>query len=502
MSGSSASEQLELIRSAMPPAPRRSRPRPDQAAASVDPVASVVVDTGLAHLDRPFEYLVPEALAETAVPGVRVKVRFAGQDLDGFVLARRAVAEHDGRLAPLRRVVSPEPVLTPPLLALTQSVAARYAGTLGDVLRLALPPRHAAAERALALEAPVPDPLPAWPGAGPAWVRYAAGPAYVSRLAAGGSPAASWLALPSVDPLADWPAALAAAAAATLASGRGSVIVVPDHRDVARVDAALTEALGRGRHVRLTADQGPQARYTAWLKVLRGHVSVVVGTRAAAFAPVRDLGLVAWWDDGDDVLEEPRAPYPHVREVLLERGRLEGAAVLSGGSPARSPCTSSSSPVRCARSWPPPCATPSRGSSWRARASRSSVTRRPPRPTCRPSRGAPPRPRWGPVRCSCRCPAGATSRPCPARPVGPRCGARTAPARWPCRAGERSRPVGGAVAGSAGSSAGPAVAASCGRQSSALGAPPRSWAGPSPACRCTPPGPARSSSGWRPPPRW
>ncbi len=106
---------------------------------------------------------------------------------------------------------------------------------------------------------------------------------------------------------------------------------MPDHRDVARVDAALTAALGPGRHVRLTADQGPQARYTAWLKVLRGHVSVVVGNRAAAFAPVRDLGLVAWWDDGDDLLDEPRAPYPHVREILLERGRLEGAAVLSGG---------------------------------------------------------------------------------------------------------------------------------------------------------------------------
>ena len=49
------------------------------------------------------------------------------------------------------------------------------------------------------------------------------------------------------------------------------------------------------------------------------------------FAPVRDLGLVAWWDDGDDVHCEPRAPYPHVREVLLTRARVEGAAVLSGG---------------------------------------------------------------------------------------------------------------------------------------------------------------------------
>ncbi len=82
---------------------------------------------------------------------------------------------------------------------------------------------------------------------------------------------------------------------------------------------------------RLTADQGPQARYTAFLKALRGHVDVVVGTRAAAFAPVHDLGLVAWWDDGDDLLDEPRAPYPHVREVLLARAEAEGAAVLAAG---------------------------------------------------------------------------------------------------------------------------------------------------------------------------
>ena len=303
-------------------------------------MASVQVDTGLAHLDRPFEYLVPQSLAETAQPGVRVKVRFAGQDLDGFVLERRATAEHEGRLAPLRRVVSPEPVLTPAVLAAARVVAQRYAGSLGDVLRLAIPPRHAAAEKALPVQAPdLPHP-PDDAGAGgaaargaaaPAWARYPAGRHFLAHLAAGGAPAASWLALPTTDPAEDWPAALAEAARTALEGGRGSVLVVPDHRDVARVDAALAAALGPGRHVRLTADQGPQARYTAWLKVLRGHVQVVVGTRAAALAPVRDLGLLAWWDDGDDLLEEPRAPYPHVREVLAARARLESCALLSAG---------------------------------------------------------------------------------------------------------------------------------------------------------------------------
>ncbi|HEY3534922.1 MAG TPA: primosome assembly protein PriA, partial [Pedococcus sp.] len=173
MSGPEPVEQLELIRASLP---RRPRASPPEAAASTDPVASVVVDTGLAHLDRPFEYSVPASLADAAVPGARVKVRFAGQDLDGFVVERKASAEHEGRLAPLRRVVSPEQVLTPALLALAREVAARSAGTVGDVLRLAVPPRHAAAEKALALDPPPPDPLPVVSGPGPAWSRYAAGP--------------------------------------------------------------------------------------------------------------------------------------------------------------------------------------------------------------------------------------------------------------------------------------------------------------------------------------
>ena len=86
-------------------------------------------------------------MADDAQPGVRVKVRFAGQDVDGFVIERAATTEHTGRLQPLRRVVSAEQVLTPDVAALTGAVAARYAGTRSDVLRLAVPPRHATVEK-------------------------------------------------------------------------------------------------------------------------------------------------------------------------------------------------------------------------------------------------------------------------------------------------------------------------------------------------------------------
>lgn len=197
-------------------------------------------------------------------------------------------------------------MLTPQILRVCQHVAADQAGSVADVVRLAVPPRHARAESARRRGRRAVD-ARLEPSA--AWARYSAGPALLRRIADGEGPAASWLALPSVEETLDWPRALADATRTCLAAKRGVIITVPDHRDVERVARQLDDLIGKDAYVRLTADQGPQARYTAWLKALRGEVALRVGNRAAAaFAPVHDLGLMLCWDDGDNLLTEPRAP--------------------------------------------------------------------------------------------------------------------------------------------------------------------------------------------------
>src|SRR5690606_34271404 len=193
------------------------------------PVARVAVDMSLPHLDRPFDYRVTPEQDAAAQPGTRVSVRFAGKDRTGYVLERAATTDHHGTLMPLRRVVSALPVLTPEIAALCRAVADRYAGSLMDVVRLAVPPRHATTEKAV-LEGTAADRtgttaahLP-----GTAWDHYVGGAAYVRRLAAGESPRAVWSALPAHGPgVPDRLASIAEAAAATLASGRGVVVVVP-----------------------------------------------------------------------------------------------------------------------------------------------------------------------------------------------------------------------------------------------------------------------------------
>src|SRR3954453_16675996 len=109
MSDSPDAEQLLLVPEAVRHAARPRTPKPGPGPAAVDPVAQGLVDVPLAHLDRPFEYAVPPSMAGAAVPGPRVKVRFAGQDVDGYVVARVATSDPPGKLALLRRAVSPEP---------------------------------------------------------------------------------------------------------------------------------------------------------------------------------------------------------------------------------------------------------------------------------------------------------------------------------------------------------------------------------------------------------
>ncbi|WP_336707260.1 primosomal protein N' [Oerskovia sp. USHLN155] len=379
-----AGEQLTLLPAPEAPGGSRTGGRPARPVGALEiasalPVARVVLDLVPHHLDQTFDYLVPASMADGAQPGVRVKARFGPQEVDGFVLARAEDSDHDGRLVPLKRLVSPERVLTPQVAQLCRTVADHYAGTLSDVLRLAIPPRHARAEAApsgsgaIAVGAPAdpstddegrasaPGAQEAAPSRPSEWAPYRGGAAFLNHLVGGSAPRAVWTALPGrvadgvpvqvaraagghgtsdEDPaqgVQHWALALAEAVRAAVTGGRGALVVLPDARDVDQMSLALElagyaphTARRAGQFVRLTADEGPSPRYRSFLAALRGEVRIVVGTRAAAFAPVQDLGLVACWNDGEETLAEPRSPYPHAREVLALRSEQEGAAFLLG----------------------------------------------------------------------------------------------------------------------------------------------------------------------------
>ena len=227
----------------------------------------------------------------------------------------------------IERVVSSEPVLSPNVGILIRAVADHYGGTWADVARMAIPPRHARTEAAPPSERAEPaqgDP----PGV---LDRYPLGQDFLVGLRGGRPVRAVWNPVPVASAIGDWSAGVVDSVLATLRAGNGAIVVVPDSSDVERVAGVLGAQIGPSALVSLTSDLGPARRYRSFLAVRRGDVRVVVGTRQAVFAPVENLGLIVVWDDGNDLLAEPRAPYHHAREVAALRASLEPCGLMVAG---------------------------------------------------------------------------------------------------------------------------------------------------------------------------
>ncbi|MBF4616539.1 primosomal protein N' [Clavibacter sp. VKM Ac-2873] len=332
-----------------PPPP----PSSDVPAGTRPPVVRVMVDSPLPQLDRLFDYAVPEALRATCVPGVRVRVplRSAGRVADGYVIEVGDGGGYDGALSEVEQVVSPLPVLRPEIWTLAREVADRQAGTASDVIRLAVPPRQVRVEKAhvaalaaaaeadadaaepVADAAPAADPAAAVvdPAVLPSIDGYAPG-TLDTAVDASGRVAVD--AVPEVVELPGgvwagrWAVTLAQAAARVLASGRSSVLVVPDYRDQDQLEAALAAHAPDGSVLRTDARQSGPDRYRSFLAGLGDAPRIVVGNRSAVYAPAPRLGLVAMWDEGDPLHAEPLSPYAHARDVALLRSRQQGTALV------------------------------------------------------------------------------------------------------------------------------------------------------------------------------
>ena len=401
-------QQLDLLqgfpalRDALIPA----APEPVNVAAELEasgvpnPVARVRVDSTLPQVDRTFDYRVPAELSEDAVPGARVRVLFNGHELTGYIEERAATTDWTRTsLLPLKSVLSRVPSVAPEIFALAEALADRYASTVANVLRLAVPPRIAALDKRYAPllpgyesaylgdSAPVStsdapesaasehvasestesgpstasaassaatsiatDPY-AWlatpgapapfvldspalnpdaPDAASVFSDYENGAEFIEDVAAGAATRAVMTVLPGHLEH-TWADVLATALAAAAASGRGAIAVVPTAKNLDLLEAALAERLPADSFVRLSSDSTPHTRYHGFVKARLGQVPVVIGTRAAAYAPVANLGLVVCWDDGDSSLVEQRAPYCHARDVLLLRASAEDTAALFAG---------------------------------------------------------------------------------------------------------------------------------------------------------------------------
>ncbi|HYI34736.1 MAG TPA: primosomal protein N', partial [Glaciibacter sp.] len=343
-------------------------------------VARVLIDSPLPQLDHLFDYGIPPELAEIARPGVRVTVPFrtTGRVATGYlieVVDPHAAPGSDaasadtglpftGTLSPLESVISAAQVLAPEIWRLARKVADRSAGNASDIIRLAVPPRQVRVEKAwlaaaeateqgahdtvagepAAPETVAPESAPAgWDSADPG--SAASGPAAPSPAFSGYPDGAipavlaerrrvAVAALPRLTRLPDgstigtWAVTLAELGVAALRAGQSAILAVPDYRDQDQVHAALDLLAPAGSVSRVDARQTNPERYRAFLACLGTEPRIILGNRSAVYAPAPNLGVIAFWDDGDPLYAEPLSPYVHARDAALVRQQDAGCALV------------------------------------------------------------------------------------------------------------------------------------------------------------------------------
>jgi primosomal protein N' (replication factor Y) (superfamily II helicase) len=328
--------------------------------------------------------------------GARVRVPFGRRRLVGVVVATsERSALPPARLKPILAVLDPAPLLDPPLRALLEWAAQYYHHPLGQVLASALPkplrlgapavpseerwlateagaeaaaagePRRAPRQRALlalllgrgGATAAILDQTGAWRAAARAlsargWIASsevtvvpeaatarlrAAGPA----LLPGQSVAVASVAA-SLDTFGAFVLHGVTGSGKTevylrliervLLAGRRALVLVPE--------IGLTpQLLGRFRerfeapmavlHSALTRHE----RLTAWRAAMSGHARIMLGTRSAVFAPVRELGLIVVDEEHDASLKQHEGGFRYsARDLAVVRARREAVPVVLGSA--------------------------------------------------------------------------------------------------------------------------------------------------------------------------
>ena len=281
--------------------------------------ASVVVESDLLQLDREFDFLVPANLSETVKVGQRVKFQLGRTKklATGFISA--LPAESSFATSELVEIVDDTPVVTAEIFGLARQVANRQAVALGEILQQAVVehmPRIMKSEVQGSPQGVIS--LPQIPGITELAERSAV-------LTSARSITFESLRYP------DWCWLFLKAANDAMVQGKSSILVLPEKDQILQL-TSLFKAVGLESAV-ATALPGARKsdRFISFHRVLEQDVSIVVGTRSAIYAPVKNLGLIAIFDDADDSLREQGSPYTHAREIALMRA-VSGIKLLLAGN--------------------------------------------------------------------------------------------------------------------------------------------------------------------------
>jgi primosomal protein N' (replication factor Y) len=251
-------------------------------------------------VEGPFDYVVPENLYKKIKVGVRVKVSFHFKKTVAYVV-KLSKESHIKNFKPVLQVIDDAPVLNRNMLLLTKRLSEYYCCSWGEAIETALPESLRKAKTIPNIEKR-------------------------NILKTKGN--SEIILVHSLQEKEKWDIYLKQIKEAL--DNKGPVIVLlPDINSLLKAKETISKSIGI---IPESLYRKQPEELVRWLKVRRGEINIIVGTRSAIFAPLDSVRLIIIDEENDSAYKQEQVPHYHAREVAFMRARIEKAKVILGSA--------------------------------------------------------------------------------------------------------------------------------------------------------------------------
>lgn len=113
--------------------------------------------------------------------------------------------------------------------------------------------------------------------------------------------------------------------------GKGTIMLVPEIALTSQLVQRFQEHFGSSIVVFHSSISLGEKR-TAWARVQSGEATIVIGTRSALFAPIKNLGAIILDEEHEFTYKQEDFPKYHARDIARKRAELEGAILILGSA--------------------------------------------------------------------------------------------------------------------------------------------------------------------------
>jgi len=292
-------------------------------------IAKIAVSSATYHIDKPFDYLVNDDIQSLVSPGKRVLVPFGRGDkkVEGIILSLETKSEYDNlKLKAIDTLLDDLPVIDDENIKLALWMSDRFFCSVYDALRVMLPAKmdfkrktkQRESNAAQVKETILTDEQSAVFDKILPLIKDEAPRAALLYGITGSGKTQVYIKLIE----------------ATIKLGKTAIVLVPEIALTPQTVSIFESHFGDTVAV-LHSGLGDGEKYNEWTRIRAGSVSVVVGTRSAVFAPLKNIGLIVIDEEQEHTYKSENSPRYHARMIAKYKvTHSSGLLLMASATPS------------------------------------------------------------------------------------------------------------------------------------------------------------------------